>query len=486
MKIIRNKSKMAISNPFRLKATKWIAALAGVTILSSCSPTSLVANDDAAIPDAVTTTIQDSLSGPVDLDFWHVYTGDEGETLDSILSGFEAAYPGINVTSTFVGGYGQLTQKTMSAIRAGNEPNVVITYESDALEYLRSDAIVDLAPYREDSQHGLDAASWNDILEVERLRNTFSSLGGANLSMPWTVASLMLGYNVDTLEKLGYSDAPRTWTEFKEICSAAMDQLGQKCFPISTDASTFSAVAMSFGGHAFNSDGTASAFDSSAWTSALQLYSDLAEAGHAFSTTVGSGDTSTSDLAAFASGSSPFIMRTSRLIRFIDTSVGDAFTWNAAALPQGKLTDTPTTVLFGPNLSVLKSTPDEQLASWLLVKYLMSSDAQLIWSSGTGNQPIRTSTTELPEYSKELAASQKLRAVLDALPLTQFEGAIGPDGLLMPGVYGVRIMIEKAFESVILGASDVATAQTTLQTSANTVVEQQNAEMRVLRKKLEQ
>ncbi len=467
---------MGTLNPVRSKVTKWVAALAGVALLSSCASTAPAPSEQAAIPDALT--------GPVDLDFWHVYTGGDGEALDAVLAGFKTKYPDIKVTSTFVGGYGQLRQKTVSAVRADTPPNVVISYETDALEYFRSDAIVDLKTYREDPKHGLDAASWKDILEVERTRNTYAAMKGANLSMPWTVADLMLAYNVDTLKKLGFSEPPKTWAEFSKICSAAMDQLGQKCLPASTDASTFHAVAMSFGGHSFKENGAAAGFDSSAWTSALRLYSDLAKAGQAFATTVGAGDTSTNDLAAFSSGSSPFVLRSSRLIPFIDKGVGDAFTWNAAPLPQGKATDKPTTVLFGPNLSVFSTTPDEQLASWLLVKYLMSTDAQLTWSTKTGNLPIRTSTTELSEYAQQLAGSQKLQTAVEILPFAQAEGAIGPDGLLMPGLNEMRQLIERAFESVLAGTTDVATAQSTLQSAAQPLIDQANAEMKVLSKKV--
>jgi ABC-type glycerol-3-phosphate transport system substrate-binding protein len=472
----RHERAMGASNSAHPKVMKWVAALAGVALLSSCASAAEAPNDQVAIPDA--------LAGPVDLDFWHVYTGGDEEALNEVLAGFKKEYPDINVTSTFVGGYGQLRQKTVSAVRADTPPNVVISYETDALEYVRSDALVNLKDYRESPKHGLDDASWNDILEVERMRNTYASMNDANFSMPWTVADLVLAYNVDTLKKLGYSEPPKTWAEFSEICAAAEDQLGQKCLPASTDASTFHAVAMSFGGHALNSDGTAAGFDSSAWTSALQLYSDLAKAGQAFATTVGTGDTSTNDLAAFSSGSSPFVLRSSRLIPFIDKGVGNAFTWNAAALPQGAATEKPTTVLFGPNLSVFSTTPDEQLASWLLVKYLMSTEAQLTWSTKTGNLPIRVSTTELPEYAQELDGSQQLQTAVTVLPFAQTEGATGADGLLMPSLNEMRQMIEHAFESMLAGTSDVATAQATLQSSAQPLIDQANAEMKALSKNL--
>jgi ABC-type glycerol-3-phosphate transport system substrate-binding protein len=133
---------------------------------------------------------------------------------------------------------------------------------------------------------------------------------------------------------------------------------------------------------------------------------------------------------------------------------------------------------------VFSTTPDEQLASWLLVKYLMSTEAQLTWSTKTGNLPIRVSTTELPEYAQELDGSQQLQTAVTVLPFAQTEGATGADGLLMPSLNEMRQMIEHAFESMLAGTSDVATAQATLQSSAQPLIDQANAEMKALSKNL--
>ena len=54
----------------------------------------------------------------------------------------------------------------------------------------------------------------------------------------------------------------------------------------------------------------------------------------------------------------------------------------------------------------------------------------------------------------------------------------------MPGLNEMRQLIERAFESVLAGTTDVATAQSTLQSAAQPLIDQANAEMKVLSKKV--
>jgi ABC-type glycerol-3-phosphate transport system substrate-binding protein len=48
----------------------------------------------------------------------------------------------------------------------------------------------------------------------------------------------------------------------------------------------------------------------------------------------------------------------------------------------------------GPIFSVLRSTPEKQLAAWLFTRWLLSSENQASWVVATGMLPLRTSAYE--------------------------------------------------------------------------------------------
>jgi multiple sugar transport system substrate-binding protein len=48
-------------------------------------------------------------------------------------------------------------------------------------------------------------------------------------------------------------------------------------------------------------------------------------------------------------------------------------------------------VAYGPSYSVLRSTPEKQLAAWLFVRWLLSPESQSQWVEATGLFPLRNS-----------------------------------------------------------------------------------------------
>ena len=52
-------------------------------------------------------------------------------------------------------------------------------------------------------------------------------------------------------------------------------------------------------------------------------------------------------------------------------------------------------VTYGPSFSVLKSSPEKQLAAWLFVRWMLSPENQAQWVEATGLFPLRNSILEL-------------------------------------------------------------------------------------------
>ena len=75
--------------------------------------------------------------------------------------------------------------------------------------------------------------------------------------------------------------------------------------------------------------------------------------------------------------------------------------------------------VYGPAFQVLDSTPEEQLASWLFIKWLTEPWAQAQLAQASGNFPVREGSLEhmglLPQ------AHPQWKAALDLLPLARHE-----------------------------------------------------------------
>jgi len=58
-------------------------------------------------------------------------------------------------------------------------------------------------------------------------------------------------------------------------------------------------------------------------------------------------------------------------------------------------------IVYGSSYVILKSTPEQQLASWLFVRWLLSPENQKKWVEVEGLFPLRNSTLELlGDYQK--------------------------------------------------------------------------------------
>ncbi len=71
---------------------------------------------------------------------------------------------------------------------------------------------------------------------------------------------------------------------------------------------------------------------------------------------------------------------------------------------------------YGPSYSVLKSTPEKQLAAWLFARWLLSPESQSRWVEATGLFPLRIPPGDIGPYR---AASPQWQAAVGYLSLAQ-------------------------------------------------------------------
>jgi ABC-type glycerol-3-phosphate transport system substrate-binding protein len=116
--------------------------------------------------------------------------------------------------------------------------------------------------------------------------------------------------------------------------------------------------------------------------------------------------------------------------------------------------------IYGPSLSILPSTPEKELAAWLLIKHLASPAAQARWAAASQYLPVHPGAADsLTDLFAEFPAYQSAYLLL---PYAQFEPSL-------PGYEDVRGLVAEALVDIARGA-DVETTLALLNAQANTIL----------------
>ena len=193
--------------------------------------------------------------------------------------------------------------------------------------------------------------------------------------------------NLDIVEELGFERrVPETLAEFEAISCAAGASEDYQGYPLDTGTSHFESFVAAHGGAIFDSETGEYIFDSDEVVAAMELFTRMLENDCAYlfaERYQNTGDFSIG-VTPFAAGSSagiPFITWDAATAEMTDEWVVTAF---PGADGVGR-----TIQLFVPSQAILTASPEAEVATWLFVRYLAGSEAQLAWSGATGYFSIR-------------------------------------------------------------------------------------------------
>jgi multiple sugar transport system substrate-binding protein/sn-glycerol 3-phosphate transport system substrate-binding protein len=259
----------------------------------------------------------------------------------------------------------------------------------------------------------------------------------------------VLYYNADWLKALGFSAPPKNWAEFAEACRKASDPAkGTVGYEVGTDASRVFAQVISRGGSFVSSDGLTYKLDTPEMKAVLQYLQQLYKTGAARKIAEKYGDQ-----ADFANGKALFTMDSSSgasfYARAVKASPRGSFHWGIAAIPH----ETSEAVLdiYGASVSVVKSTPQKQLAAWLFLRWMSEPKQQSAWVRVSDYYPVRRSVAnQLDDYIK---TNPQFGQGFELLKNSRQQGEP-----TFPGYEQVRDAITTAVNAVLDGADPAATA----------------------------
>ena len=336
---------------------------------------------------------------------------------------FQQIYPNIHVNLKLYTDYGRIYQDVITNIATNSTPNVCITYPDHIATYLTgNNCVVPLDTLFTDANYGLggrdirfDAPTLSEMIP-EYLAEC--ELAGHTYAVPYMRSTELCYVNKTFVEKLGYTlPDVMTWDFIWEVSEAALAKGEDSNYLVngqptmipfiykSTDNMMIQLLRQMNAGYS-NANGEVLLFNDET-RSVLKTVAEHVKSG-AFST--------------FKISSYPANwLNAGQCIFAIDSTAGS--TWMGSDAPlididADKMVDFETAVRIipqvdpahpqmisqGPSMCVFnKDDPQEVLASWIFVQYMLSNDVQIAYSNTEGYVPVTTKAQQSAAYQDYLS-----------------------------------------------------------------------------------
>lgn len=251
--------------------------------------------------------------------------------------------------------------------------------------------MVDLTPFIQSKKYGLSEADLKDYFQTFLDSDKNPQYKGEVLGFPTQRSMEVMYVNMDWLTKLGYKEAPKDWKTFEEIVCKASQETGKYGWALRHDASNFASQVFARGGRILAEDGQSYAFNSQAGVDTVTMIQSLMAKKCIIEipTSERNGEQN-----RFAAGQVLFTFGSSSGLPFYASAVAAAgkFKWDISLLPYAN--DKPAVNLYGASVSVYKTTPEQELAAWLVIKFLGEKEQTVRWATQTGYLPVRASAKD--------------------------------------------------------------------------------------------
>jgi multiple sugar transport system substrate-binding protein len=396
--------------------------------------------------------------GNGDVILWHGYDQVPGKATKSLVAEFNSTNPGFKVNARYAGQSDDALAKTLTALTAGNYPDIVYLFGSDMPTVARNPKVV----FWDDYIKSHPDFNWNDFFPAARKAAT---VDGKVAALPALVDNLCIVYNKKLFKEAGVPEPTPDWTwdDFraaaKKLTIPSKQQFGW-AYPVSGDEDTtwrYEALLWQAGGDILTPDNSKAAFNSPAGVKALTLLQQMAvqdKSVYTFSTA-----DSDKYLNLFNGGK----------IAMLWTGPWDLGTFNGNVdygvqiLPG----DQTHASIAGPDMWVTFNRGQQNVenAQKFLADYT-SAKTHLKYAIQTGDLPVRQSETELPDYKNVYLKKFPQAAVF----VQNLEDNVTKTRPAIPEYPGVSKALGEAVVSVMLGKAQPAEALKKAEDDANSAL----------------
>lgn len=355
-----------------------------------------------------------------ELSFWAKNDTNKYQTAiyQKAIDDFQALYPNIEVNLRLYTDYGRIYQDVITNISTNTTPNICITYPDHIATYKTgSEVVVPLDELMVNSKYGLGGSEVRfDAPKMDEIVPQFLSecyIDGICYALPFMRSTEACYVNKTLVEKLGYTLPDMlTWDFVWEVSEKAMEKDADGVFKVngqkvmipfiykSTDNMMISMLRQK-GADYSTAAGEVLIFNDT--TRSLLL--EIAE--HA-----GTRAFSTFKISSYPGN----FLNAGQCIFAVDSTAGATWMGTDAPnidIPKENLVDFETVVMEipqydtahpqmmsqGPSACIFnKEDPQEVLASWLFLQYLITNDVQIAYSETEGYLPVTLKAQSDPSY----------------------------------------------------------------------------------------
>jgi multiple sugar transport system substrate-binding protein len=393
---------------------------AAIHLTETPSGEATAALDATVTPQAANTlqVMNDPPNGAA-IQVWYPWYGVEANLFQAQVDEFNQTNQwNIKVQAASQSDYNELFHNVESSLSTGSNPQLAIGLPEYESLWNTTGSVIDLTDYVSDSKYGLSAG---DIKDIPSVFWNQDEVNGQRLGIPAERSARFLLYNESWARDLGFDAAPLTSDDFrKQACAAHLSMLKDNIrtndatggWLVDTQALTALSWLKAFGGGVVegNSYRFLTPENISAFTFVKQLYDD----GCAWTTTDPSTvyDSFANRKALFSTASLEELSDQMRAF----AAANNSDEWSVLAFPGSSGSGL---YVYGSSYIVLKSTPQQQLAAWLFVRWMLSPENQAKWVEALGMFPLRASSLDLlTDYS---TSHPQWKAAVAHLPYAQME-----------------------------------------------------------------
>ncbi len=396
----------------------------------------------------------------IDLFFPVPVQGKLAKEMQNLVTQFNETHPDIKVTAVYTGSYDETNIKTRAAIKAGKPPAAVIMSANFVLEYVINGEV---QPFDElIKADGMTPAAYIDRFWPALHGNAI--IDGKIYGVPFHNSTPLLYYNVEHFKEAGLDPdkPPRTWAEWADAARKLTRPNGERwgfMMPGSYDYLGWlvSALTMSNGGQYFNySYGGEVYYDTPSMLGAVTFIDDMIHKSKVMPEGVLDANAVS---ASFFAGKTSMMLISTGSLSFVRESMKAPY--KVAFVPANVRNGVP---IGGASLMMPKGlTPEQQKASWTLIKWLTNPEISGGWSRFTGYFAPNRNAYDLPEMKDFLAKNPDAKVALDqiqyALPWFATYNTVA-----------VRKALEDEMQAVLSGKKKPAEALKAAQANADAIM----------------
>ena len=358
----------------------------------------------------------------VEIKFYHTMGQNLSTVLEKYITEFNKTYPNIIVNHEQVGGYDDVRNQISTELTVGNQPNIAYCYPDHVALYNLPGAVVNLDNLIDDPNIGLTAEQKADF--IEGYYNEGRQFGdGLMYTMPFSKSTEVLYYNETfftenniSIPTHWFSEGENDTTSLEYVCKK-IKEIDPTSIPLGYDseANWFITMCEQCGSGYTSAKDPHYLFDNDTNKALLNEFRTWYQNGWittqtiygAYTSGLFVAETGTRSYMSIGSSAGATHQRPSKVT--IEDDEGNEksvypFNVGIASIPQMN-PNRPRVISQGPSVCIFNnaggsSITDQQIvASWLFVKYLVTSvEFQAEFSMASGYVPVLKSVAENPVY----------------------------------------------------------------------------------------